>query len=188
MTAAQQKVLAVIAKQLNPAGIVWGVGASMLLAQYGLIDSPADIDIIVSLKDIHEADNLLSVLAEIRNEKEKSDIYLTDFFYEYQLDSVDVDVMSGFKIKQQESVFDYEFDKSSVPNVFEFLGESIPFMTLEEWYVLYQLMPNREFKVNLLEGYFYKRGLEYPHLLERLIQNKSLPETIKCRSLKILSK
>lgn len=176
----QEKVLAKIAERLNSEGITWGIGASMLLSQYGLVDSPADIDIMVATDDIDATDRLLSSLGS-KKEKEKSDLYLTDFFYEYLIDSVETDVMAGFKIKLQESVFKYKFTQESVPHFFEISGIKVPFMTLEEWYVLYQLMPNREYKVNLLEEYFNNHGVRYSYLLECFIHNESLPENVKKR-------
>jgi hypothetical protein len=41
---------------------VWGVGASILLNYYGLIDKPNDIDILVDLKDIEKADIILNLM------------------------------------------------------------------------------------------------------------------------------
>jgi len=181
----QRQVIVKIAESLNPKGIIWGIGASMLLAQYGLVNNPADIDIVVTMSDIDGVDQLLSPLGS-RQEKEKSDIYLTDFFYEYVIDSVEIDVMAGFKIKLPSSVFEYKFDRESVPRCFDIGGVNVPFMALEEWYVLYQLMPNREYKVNLLEEHFRKHGLEYPGLLECFIHDESLPEKVKKRINKLI--
>lgn len=186
MNSNQQQVLVDIAKALNSEGIVWGVGASMLLFQYGLADNPADIDIVVASGDIGKADRLLSPLGTSKKQKEKSDIYLTDFFYEYVIDLVEADVMAGFKIRLTESVFEYKFDKESVPHFFKIGGIDIPFMTLEEWYVLYQLMPNREYKVSLLEDYFEKRGIEYPYLLKRTLQDNTLPAIVRNKIIKLL--
>lgn len=180
MNPEQRQVLVKTGELLNGNHITWGVGASMLLAQYGLAENPADIDIVVALEDIETVDSLLSSLGTIKKQKEKSDIYLTDFFYEYVIDTVEIDVMAGFKIKLPDSsVFDYKFDKESIPHTFEIDGTYIPFMSLEEWYVLYQLMPNREYKADLLEGYFEKQGVEYPRLLEKYLQKKTLPKRVK---------
>lgn len=51
--------LSYIGKKLNDEGIVWGVGASILLNHYGLVDKPNDIDILVDLNDIEKADKIL---------------------------------------------------------------------------------------------------------------------------------
>ena len=46
--------LSLIAEKLNKEGIGWGVGASLLLNHYGLIDQPNDIDLLVSVADIEK--------------------------------------------------------------------------------------------------------------------------------------
>ncbi len=176
-----RQTLVKIAKILNDAGIAWGVGASMLLAQYGLADNPADIDIIVALDDIDEVDALLSSLGSSKKQKEKSEVYRTDFFYEYIIDSVEIDAMSGFKIKLPGCVFEYKFNRESIPRSFMIEGIQVPFMSLEEWYVLYQLMPGREYKAGLLEKHFDKSGIEYPYLLEHFLEDTSLPPVVKKR-------
>jgi hypothetical protein len=48
-----------IGRALNGADILWGVGASLMLRQYGLADDPHDIDLIVSACDAENADALL---------------------------------------------------------------------------------------------------------------------------------
>lgn len=183
----QRQALVKIAKILNSEDIVWAVGASMLLRQYALAD-PADIDIVVALEDAGRVDSLLSSLGTVKNQKEKSDIYLTDFFHEYIIDSVEIDVMAGFKIKLPDSsVFEYKFDKESIPHIFDIDGVGVPFMSLEDWYVLYQLMPNREYKANLLQDHFNIIGVDYPYLLERFLVDTSLPMGVKKRIEEILN-
>ena len=48
--------LSYIGERLNEERIMWGVGASILLNHYGLVDKPNDIDILVDLKDIEKTD------------------------------------------------------------------------------------------------------------------------------------
>lgn len=171
-------VLIKITEALNSTDILWGVGASMLLYQYKLIDNPSDIDITVSVSDIAEVDRILSSMGEKLTET-KSDIYLTEYFYEYIIDGVNIDVMAGFKINLANSVFEYPFDKNSVPHHLKIENTVIPFSSLEDWFVLYQLMPEREHKVNLINEYFKAKGVEYPILLERIVQIPNLPEKVK---------
>ena len=82
MNKSTQQVLAKIAEALNSSGILWGVGASVLLYQYHIVESPSDIDIIVSLEDIAKADAVLLQMGRKLPPKD-SEIYLTDYFYEY---------------------------------------------------------------------------------------------------------
>ncbi|CEO05633.1 Uncharacterised protein [[Clostridium] sordellii] len=54
--------LSYIGDKLNKANILWGVGASILLNQFGMVDTPNDIDIFIDIKDIHKADKILKKL------------------------------------------------------------------------------------------------------------------------------
>nr|WP_307906171.1 nucleotidyltransferase [Clostridium botulinum] len=63
------KVLSYIGKKLNDNGITWGVGASILLNQFGFIEKPNDIDIFISIKDIERADEVLKSMGEKKNGK-----------------------------------------------------------------------------------------------------------------------
>lgn len=182
-----QQTLISIAAPLYENNISWGVGASLLLYQYGLVDSPADIDIITEAKDIEKANDILFTLGTRKPKEEEKGIYSTDFFSEYSINSTDIDIMAGFKINLSTSVYEYTFDKDSVPHHFLIEDIFVPFMTLEDWYILYQLIPNRESKVKLIENYFMQNGIEYPHLLQRSLNNPTLPQEVILRSQKLFS-
>jgi len=175
-----QSVLIKIAKALNAPDILWSVGASLLLEQYSLVDNPTDIDITASINDIRFIDNKLSALGEKQKENE-SELYSTDYFYEYIIDGINVDVMAGLKINLREGIYEYKFDKESVPHSFKIDNTQIPFSTLEEWYILYQLMPAKKGKVTVIESYFKINGIQYPGLLHRMADSPSLPEQIKSK-------
>lgn len=182
-----QHTLVTVATRLNEGNISWGVGASLLLNQYGLVDSPADIDIITEIKDIGKANDILSALGTKKTKEEKPGIYSTDFFSEYSINSTDIDIMAGLKINLSDSVYEYKFDKNSTPHHYLIGDVFVPFMTLEDWYILYQLIPDREKKVKLIEKYFKKNGIEYPSLLQKSLNNSSLPQTVIRHSQKLLS-
>ncbi len=183
-----QHTLEKIAIPLNEADVSWGIGASLLLNQYGLAESPADIDIITETRDIERVNNILSSLGTRIQKEEKPGIYATDFFFEYSINSTDIDIMAGFKINLTSSVYEYKFDKDSIPHHFLIGDVFVPFTTLEDWYILYQLIPNREPKVKLIENYFKKNGIEYPDLLQKSISDSSLPQPVVLRTKKLLSK
>ncbi|MFR9165212.1 MAG: rhodanese-like domain-containing protein [Dysgonomonas sp.] len=182
-----EKVLAKIASELNSANILWGIGASMVLHQYSLVKNPTDIDILVSVSDIDEADKILSGMGiKIHNEKNSS-VYSTEYFREYIVDDINIDVMAGFKINlPDKKTFEYPFDAESVPLTFTIGNMPVPSTTLEDWYVLYQLIPNREAKAKLILNYFNEHGIEYPPLVERMINNGSVPTEIKQKLQKLL--
>ena len=166
-----------IGKKLNEEGIVWGVGASILLNHYGLIDKPNDIDILVDLKDIEKADKVLKSIGE-RIVWEKTDTYSTKYFYEYIVNGVDVDVMAGLSINYDNGTFKYIFDQSSISEIKIINGVDIPLTSLEDWYVIYQLIPNREVKVGMIENYLLSNGIKKPNLLERTLKG-SIPNEVR---------
>ncbi|MBC8060573.1 MAG: hypothetical protein H7Y18_07895 [Clostridiaceae bacterium] len=178
--------LSYIGKKLNEREVVWGVGASMLLNHYGLINRPNDIDILVDLKDIEEADEILKSMGE-KKKWEKKDTYSTKYFYEYVINGVDVDVMAGLCINHNNGMYRYIFDNSSIIEVATIKGVNIQFSALEDWYVLYQLIPNRENKVRLLENYFNLYGIKNLDLLVSAL-NENLPEEVKTNIKRLLNK
>lgn len=180
-------LLAQLGDQLNCANVLWGVGASAMLHQYGLGGMPNDIDIIVAEKDINKADKILSQLG-CRQIVEKSAIYATEHFYEYSLPEIDIDLISGYKIiLPNGATYSYLFDDKSV-SVHNKINEvCIPFTSLEDWYVLYQLMPNREHKVLLIESYFLEKGMQCPDLLKRMIEQPDTPPSVIYRVHSLLS-
>jgi hypothetical protein len=170
--------LSYIGEKLNEGRVIWAVGASMLLNQHGLVDKPNDIDILVDLKDIEKADEIFKNIGE-KKEWEKTDDYSTKYFYEYVINGIDVDVMSGLRINYNKGVFEYNFCGRSISEIKKINGVDIPLTSLEEWYVIYQLISGREAKVNMIEKYLLSNGVKKPDLLEGLLKGE-LPMEVRC--------
>ena len=146
-------VLFKIAKQLNEANITWAVGASIVLDYYDLLEeSPHDIDLIIQIDDIESAVGILKSLGEEKS-WEKSEAYSTPHFYEYIIDDIEVDVMGLLTINTTEGPFEYHFDKTSISSIWSEMGIEVPLTSLEDWFVLYSLMGNRERKVKTIGDY-----------------------------------
>ena len=171
-----EKVLAKIGKMLNDENITWAVGASLLLKAYSMVESVGDIDLLVSEKDVKKVDALLK---EVGVAKDMSDVRLfgNEFFGKYAVDNVDIDIMSGLVLSHQEGVFSYVFDKQSITCFVTLEGIKIPYTSLEDWYVIYQLLENREKKVKMIEEYLMKNGVKNMHLLLRSKEG-NLPQHI----------
>ncbi|WP_246552210.1 nucleotidyltransferase family protein [Vallitalea pronyensis] len=169
--------LSYIGEKLNHEGVVWGVGASVLLHYHGLVEQPKDIDILVATNDIKKVDNLFKNIG-IKSKPYKTTTYATEFFYEYIIKGFDVDVMAGLRIKCQDGVFSYGFDASSITDNIEINGITIPLTSLEDWYVIYQLIPNRQSKVMMIENHLLVHGIQNPTLLERLLRGY-LPKEVR---------
>jgi predicted nucleotidyltransferase len=177
--------LSYIGEKLNNSNIIWGVGASVLLNQFGLIEKPNDIDIFVELKDIRRADEILKSIGE-KKKWEKTAAYSTKYFYEYVMNGIDVDVMAGFAVIHNSGVFEYIFDYNSISELKVINGVNIPFTSLEDWYVIYQLIPNRQPKVEMIEKYLLSKGIERPELLKRALEG-CLPVEVRRKIENILS-
>ncbi|MFA9560494.1 hypothetical protein ACERII_24650 [Evansella sp. AB-rgal1] len=96
-----------------------------------------------------------------------------------------MDVMGEFKIKHDHGVYVLPFQEHSV--TFHFVkGVKVPFCKLEDWYILYQLIPDREEKVKKIENYLTRTGFDHTELLQRSLAN-SLPEKVKVRIQKLLA-
>jgi hypothetical protein len=172
-------VLSYIGEKLNKEDILWGVGASILLNHYGLVENPNDIDIMVHTKDIKKLDIVLKSLGEKKLE-EKVSTYATEFFYEYVVKGIDVDVMAGFTINHNEGEYKYIFENNSISEMKNINGVNIPLTTLEDWYVIYQLIPNRNIKVKLIQTYLLENSVKRPELLERALE-ENLPSDVRLK-------
>ncbi|WP_026476716.1 nucleotidyltransferase family protein [Alkaliphilus transvaalensis] len=172
------ETLSFIGEKLNENEVLWAVGASLLLNQYGLIDKPNDIDLMVDQKDYPKVHQILKGLGSEVSIETKSSDYETECFSKYIIKGVSIDVMAGFIINHKEGQYKYEFDSSSVNERLLINDVEIPFTALEDWFVLYQLMKNREAKVRLIEDYLLTAGIKRKDLLERAL-TKVLPKEVK---------
>lgn len=178
--------LCYIGEKLNNANIRWAVGASILLNQYGLVEKPNDIDIFVAEENIEEADEVLKSLGE-KKKWEPNFTYATKYFYEYEINGVEVDVMAGFAVNFTGGLFQFPFDELSISEFININGVMLPFTALEDWYVLYQLIPNRQVKVQMIEEYLKNHGVKKPLLLKRILETE-LPEEVRGKIENLLGK
>lgn len=176
--------LSLIGKELNSQNIKWGVGASILLNQYGLSNSTNDIDIVVDMKDIDKLDRIMQKLGS-KKAKEKSGTYSTKFFYEYIVNEIDVDVMAGLAINHELGTYHHIFDKLSISRHVNINGVDIPFMSLVDWYIIYQLIPGREAKVKIIEDYLIQNGMSELTLVIRALES-NLPQNVRERTTRLI--
>lgn len=174
------EVLARLGEELNRAGVTWAVGGSLLLDQCRLADRTQDIDLLVSVEYIATVVHLLDNMG-CRHPEKPNEGYSTRFFYEYTIEGVEVDVMSGLALNHEAGIFRCPFDKRSVSIVRRIRGTEIPFSSLEDWYVIYQLIPGREEKVKRIEDYLFANKSLDLFLLERALE-KELPVKIRRRT------
>lgn len=175
------QTLVKIANELNHLNVHWALGGSFMLFRHGLTEKAHDLDLMVDIEHYEIADAVLSSLGtKLKKREEKSPVYLTEHFIEYVIDGIDVDLMAGFQIAHQQGVYRYSFDELSTPESNIIRGTKINYATLEDWYVLYQLMSHGPLKVNAIEQYLIKEGIKYPFILERALRG-NLPDPVKFR-------
>lgn len=171
-----EKALLKIAELFNKNNIRYGVGGSLLLNHYGLIDRVNDVDIIVDKDDIKLANELLLMIAK-KKDPTINDGFATTFFYQYELETIDIDIMADFKIIHVEGVYTYPFDEFSITNTIFKNNIRISYSALEDWYVIYHLLNNRKNKVKLIDDYLMANDVN--RFLLRRALHQPLPKQVK---------
>ena len=176
--------LCLIGDQFNKEKIFWGVGASIVMKCYGIYGTPHDIDLCVDEKDIQTANEILKNMG-IRKLPIESGIFATKFFYQYEINGTDVDVMGGFAVNYDGGKYQYIFDDKSITQIKNINGVKIPITALEDWYAIYQLLPGRKAQVKTIENYLKNSSMKNTYLLKRAI-NAGLPKHIEERIQKLI--
>jgi len=169
-----------IARALNQAGVHWGVGASVLLYYHCLVEKPHDIDIMIAQAD---ADMVAAIFDTIGSETPTDPgrgLYSTTRFLEYLVNGTEVDIMAGLAIRHEGGTYVFPFDDWSVTMTRTESGVIIPFTSLEDWYVIYQLIPGREAKVKLIEEHLRSCGTADLSVLDRALA-RELPPHVRTR-------
>lgn len=142
-------ILSQIASAYNKNNITWNLGASCMLYLRGIVEEFSDIDLFVSKNDISLAKTILDQYGVIQPHT-KSDSYKTDFFSEYIIEDVDIDLISGFKILKDHKLYDLSFDDNEMFETIKVNDELIYLASLDKWEYFYQIM-DRIDKVDLLK-------------------------------------
>jgi DNA-3-methyladenine glycosylase I len=171
------KTLSHVGKALKKAGILFGVGGSAMLYRNGLVEDFNDIDLIVALEDAIKADEVLLSLGT-RGGERSSGVFETKVFRSYEVDSVGVDMMAGLAMRHNEGVYRYDFREDSVCDTWPVYGTMLPFCALEDWCVLYHLMPGKENKAERIKAHFGEHGVGHPALLSRMLTNGAPAKTV----------
>ena len=108
MEKTQEKIqlLLRIVHRLNEAGVEWALGASMLLYFKGITSAFHDIDLMVADHDAECVRTILLEMGELRpSDPVPNPMYRTKTFMEFLIESIEVDVMAGFAIVHEGTVY-----------------------------------------------------------------------------------
>ncbi|MDL4843055.1 nucleotidyltransferase domain-containing protein [Aquibacillus rhizosphaerae] len=177
--------LSFIVDRLKHMNITWAVGGSLLLSFYEIIDKPNDIDILVDETNVTKLNEILSSIGEPKNAFSFYPFRTIDFS-KYRINGIDIDVMGGFTIQHDEGIYKLSLQKEANITHKDINGMIVPLCTLEDWYILYWLIPYKQEKALLIEDFLRANGVVYPQLLEEALQ-QSLPIEVKKRVEKLLS-
>lgn len=142
-------VLKEIAHRFNEAGIVWALGASMLLYFKGITSDFHDIDLMVGNENADQARKILLEMG-CMVPSEPDTRCQSRIFMEFVIDGVDVDVMVGFTIVCDHKRIDCSLQKDQIAEILDVDGEQIPLQSVEQWCEYYRLMGRTE-KVKMIE-------------------------------------
>jgi len=159
-----------ITREFAQAQIHWGIGGSKLLNFYGITETVNDLDLLIAFEDVKIALQILDGMGkriEIPNKSE----YYTESFNRYMIDGIEIDVMANFKIEHETGVYDFQFDKETKIETILIDEVKIPLTILEEWYIAYLLMKDRDSKVEMIEAYLLKhKQIDLGLLMNRMHQ------------------
>lgn len=180
----KENVLAKVAALLSEQQIIWALGGSMLLHCNGVTDNVESIELVVVPEDFEKLDQVLSPLGEKRP-RVPSPFYATRFFSEYIIDGVEFDVMSGLMLHFKGFLYRYQFGRSAIVAMLPVGEVFVPCTALEDWYVLYQMMPWRHDRVEALERYFASHGPQHPERFS-VLRQQPLPPAVLTSILRFL--
>ena len=106
------RVLSRMAAAFNRAGLTWAVGVSLLLWFRGYVDDFHDLDLLVTVGDAEEMENILRSMGKLQPSTRGS--YAPKRFREFTIDGVDVDMMGGYAIVRDGRVYDCELEPKQV--------------------------------------------------------------------------
>ena len=170
--ALKEKALRRLAEKLNAAGVTWGMGASWLLCQRGILEGYHNFDVMVMESDIDRADRVLTRLG-MGGREESGDAYHGT----YHFDGADFDVMAGVILHTPEGEWHWVFDESAVAGYAEVQGAQVPLMHLEDWYVFYSLI-GKEARADAIAQWWGRHGVEHPERFRR-VTREPLPRALE---------
>ncbi|MGI6509810.1 MAG: hypothetical protein ACOX1L_04430 [Erysipelotrichaceae bacterium] len=144
------EVLTAIAKEFDKSDITWAIGASSMLYLRNIVEEFNDLDLMIKKEDALKAKEILLKMGTLKESVSGS--YATEYFYEFVIADVEVDVMAGFKIVKDDIIYDCSLKEEDIKETVLINGTAVPLDSLENWLRYYRLM-ERDEKVLLIENH-----------------------------------
>ena len=102
----------------------------------------------------------------------------SDHYFHYQLGIVDVEIISGFRVKTFNAEYVYSYNSKEIDfcTIYEEEKITIPMIPVEAQYLLYRMMcwfePNRRIKADFISLYLQNYGLEHLVVFEKALAQK----------------
>ncbi|MBU0997240.1 MAG: hypothetical protein KKE16_04260 [Firmicutes bacterium] len=152
------------------------IGGSLLLLANGIQTEVHDIDLLFKGEDFLKVFDLFSSYL-IETIPPKGD-YLTKELMKIRYLGVDFDLIFDFSFISNGKIYTYPFEDLRSYIQMDWEGSKYRFSRLEEWFLIYRLLPNREPKVKMIRDHFHKtKGFDSTYLSGLLQRN--LPEFVR---------
>ena len=170
------KAMQKVGNALHKADVRFCIGGSAMLFMNGLSDKFNDIDLLVDIADAKKAEAILLELGEIEKAKDSS-AFATEVFRSYLVDDVGVDMMAGLRIRYGEQIYSHKLTSDSIADRRPVYGTMLPFGSLEEWCILYYMMPGKAHKAKWIKSHLKNRGNYNRDILNAMVTNQ-LPHAV----------
>lgn len=172
-----------VALALNGAGVRWAVGASMMLYLRGVTQTFGDIDIVLHPDDALSAHACLRevctcVDAQQCAAPEKARVFSSNPFHRYVCGAAQIETMAGLHVRHHSGCYAYAFARGHAHVLVG--AQRVALCPLEDWYVLYQLMPRREHRLREIEAY-WKSAKPNARRLSMLVRT-GVPARVRVRT------
>ena len=178
----RKEVLITLIKCLNERRINWAISCSMDLFLRGIVDDFHDIDLIVDIKSVPDIKIVMEELGAKLVGTGGNGFCESDVYLHYQLDRVDVEFISGFRVMTFGTSYYYKYNKDEI-DMLEILDIEVPAISLEAMYILYYMMegwqPRRKFKRILIEQYFQYNPSKHGEVFQKALTENDLPGQIR---------
>lgn len=173
----QDVILGRIAALLSQYSVLWAVGGATMLRLRGVIPKSKHITILVSAQDAPTVHTVFTQIGQAHT-RELSPNYASRFFCRYTIEGEEMQVISGMMLHYKGFLFTYPFDRNAITRMCPVDDVFVPLTAIEDWYVLYQMMPGREQSIDAIEHYFAENGLVNPERFEVMRRNALPPAVI----------